>query len=68
LTNDLYQSYNGYMNKTTKENIEFLTCVATLGFAMPVFAGAKLTYKLIKKHKDRNVIDTKVRRTYAPPK
>ncbi len=56
------------MNKTTKENIEFLTCVATLGFAMPVFAGAKLTYKLVKKHKDRNVIDTKVRRTYAPPK
>lgn len=56
------------MNKTTKENIEFLTCVATLGFAMPVFAGAKLTYKLIKKHKDRNVIDTKVRRVYAPPK
>tara|TARA_B100001123_G_C14526637_1_gene716520 strand:- start:23 stop:196 length:174 start_codon:yes stop_codon:yes gene_type:complete len=53
------------MNKNTKENIEFLTCVATLGFAVPVFASAKLTYKLIKKHKDRNAIDTKVRRKYV---
>tara|TARA_B100001996_G_C18308584_1_gene457618 strand:- start:229 stop:399 length:171 start_codon:yes stop_codon:yes gene_type:complete len=56
------------MDKRTKENIEFVTSVATLGMATPIFMGAKLTYKLVKKYKDRNVIDTKVRRTYAPPR
>lgn len=44
---------NRDMNKTTKENIEFLTSVATLGFALPVIGVAKLTYRLASERKAR---------------